>query len=86
MVRGSNPSRGARFSAPIQTDAGAFPASYTMGTASLPGIKRPERGVDHPPPSSAEVKERVRAVSLLPMCAFKACSRVSFICTLPYSL
>jgi len=26
---------------------------------SFPGVKRPGRGVDHPPPSSAEVKERV---------------------------
>jgi hypothetical protein len=25
----------------------------------FPGVKRPERGVDHPLPSSAEVKERV---------------------------
>ena len=24
------------------------------------GVKRPGRGVDHPPPSSAEVKERVQ--------------------------
>jgi hypothetical protein len=24
----------------------------------VPGVKRPGRGVDHPPPSSAEVKER----------------------------
>jgi hypothetical protein len=38
---------------------GAHPASYTMGTGSLPGVKRPWRGVDHPPPSSAVVKERV---------------------------
>jgi len=30
-----------------------------MGTDSLPGVKRPGRGVDYPPPSSAEVKERV---------------------------
>jgi hypothetical protein len=30
-----------------------------MGTGSFPGVKRPERGVDHPSPSSAEVKERV---------------------------
>jgi len=50
---------GARFSAPIQTRPGAHPASYIMGTGSFPGIKRPERGVDHPPTSSAEVKERV---------------------------
>jgi len=26
---------------------------------SFPGVKWPGRGVDHPPPSSAEVKERV---------------------------
>ena len=26
-----------------------------MGTGSFPGVKRPGRGVDHPPPSSAEV-------------------------------
>jgi hypothetical protein len=26
----------------------------------FPGVKRPERGVDNPPPSSTEVKERVK--------------------------
>jgi hypothetical protein len=30
-----------------------------MGTGSFLGVKRPGRGVDHPPPSSAEIKERV---------------------------
>jgi hypothetical protein len=30
-----------------------------MGTGSYPGVKRPGRGVDHPPTSSAEIKERV---------------------------
>jgi hypothetical protein len=30
-----------------------------MGTGSFPGVKRPGRGVDHPPPSSAEVEGRV---------------------------
>ena len=50
---------GARFSAPVQTGPGAHPASYTMGTGSFPGVKRPGRGVDRPPPSSAKVKERV---------------------------
>jgi len=30
-----------------------------MGTRSFLGVKLPERGVDHPPPSSSEVKERV---------------------------
>jgi len=35
------------------------PASYTMGTGYFLGVKRPECGIDHPPPSSIEVKERV---------------------------
>jgi len=49
----------ARFSAPLQTGPGAHPASYTMGNRSFPGVKQPVRGIDHPPPYSAEVKERV---------------------------
>jgi hypothetical protein len=47
---------GARFSAPVQTGPGAYPAPYTMGTGSSPGVQRPWRGVEHPPPSGAEVK------------------------------
>jgi len=50
---------GARSSAPVQPGPGAHPAPYTMGNESFPGVKRPGRGVDHPPSSSAEVKERV---------------------------
>jgi hypothetical protein len=50
---------GAKFSAPVQSGPGAHLASHTMGTGSLLGVKRQRRGVDHPPPSSAEVKERV---------------------------
>ena len=49
----------ARFSTPIQTSCEAHPAPYTMGTRSSPGVKRPGHGIDHSPPSSAEVKERV---------------------------
>jgi len=48
-----------RFSAPVQTGPGAHLASYTMGTGSFPEVERPERGVDHPSQSRAEVKERV---------------------------
>ena len=44
--------------ASVQAGPGAHPASYTMGTGSFPGVKRPGRGVDHPPTTSAEVKER----------------------------
>ena len=40
---------GARFSAPVQTGPEAHSASYTMGTESLPGVKRPGRDVDHTP-------------------------------------
>ena len=38
---------GARFSAPAQTCHGAHLASYSMGTGSFPGVKRPGRGVNH---------------------------------------
>ena len=41
----------ARFSTPVQTGPGAHPASCTMGNGSFLGVKRPGRGVDHPPPS-----------------------------------
>jgi hypothetical protein len=33
---------------------------YNGYRGSFPGVKRPGHGVDHPPPSSAEVKERVQ--------------------------
>jgi hypothetical protein len=48
---------GARFFAHVQTGPEAHPASYTMGTGSFPGVKRPGRGANHPPPSGAEVKK-----------------------------
>jgi len=50
---------GVRFSELVQTGPGVHPTSYTMGIGSFPEVKRPGCGVDHPPPSSAEVKERV---------------------------
>ena len=40
---------GDRFSAPVQTCPVTYPASYTLGTGSFPGVKRPGRGIDHPP-------------------------------------
>jgi len=45
----------------------AHPASYTMGTRSFPGVERQERGVDHPPTSSAKVKERVELYLSTPL-------------------
>ena len=51
---------GVRFSAPIQTGAGAQPASCKMGTGSLSRLeKRPRRVVNHPPTFRVEVKEIV---------------------------
>ena len=38
---------------------GTHPASYRMGTGSFLGVKKPGHGIDHPPPCSTEVKERV---------------------------
>ena len=51
---------GARFSAPVQTGPEAHPASCTVGTGSLRGV-RCGRGVTltPSPPCSAEVKNRV---------------------------
>jgi hypothetical protein len=45
----------ARFFAHVQTGPETHPTSCTMGTGSFPGVKRPGRGAEHPPPSSAEV-------------------------------
>jgi len=42
----------------VQTDPGAHPASFKMGTGSFPGGKvRPGRAADHSPTSSAAVME-----------------------------
>ena len=50
----------ARFSAHVQTGPDPHPASHTMDTGSFLGVNRPGRGVDHPPPSSAEVEGRAK--------------------------
>ena len=58
---------GARFTTPVQTGPGAHPAYCTMGSGSFPVVKRPGRGVGHPPPSSVEVKERVELYLYSPL-------------------
>jgi hypothetical protein len=47
---------GRYFSHTFRPAFGAHPASCTMGTGCFPGVKRPGRGADHPPPRSAEVE------------------------------
>ena len=68
---------GARFSAPVQTGPAARPPSYTMGTGSFPGVKRPGRGVDHPPHLTPRWKKEYGYTST-PLWAFEACYRVKF--------
>ena len=51
---------GARSSTSVHIGPGAHPASCTMGTGSFPGVKRPGRGADLPPPSKCRYHERVR--------------------------
>jgi len=51
---------GARFSAPLLIGHVTYPTSYILYNGFIPrGVKRPELGADHCPPSSAEVIERV---------------------------
>jgi len=48
---------GARFTAHVQNRPGAHPTFFIMGTGSFPGVKRPGRGVDHPPQLALRLKE-----------------------------
>jgi hypothetical protein len=58
-VRGSNPGGGEIFRTRPDRPWGLPSLLYNEYRVSFPGIKRPGRGVDHPPSSSARVKERV---------------------------
>ena len=57
---------GARFSTPVQTGLGAYPASYTMCIGSFPGEKRQGRGVDHSPPLALRLKKEQSYTSTPP--------------------
>jgi len=67
----------ATFSALVQTGPGAHPSSYTMGTGSFPGVKRPGRGVVIHPFLAPRLK-KIRAIPLLPLWVFVPCSGVNF--------
>jgi len=58
---------GARFSATLQTGPGAHPSSYTMGTGPFPGVKRPGRGVDHPPHLALRLNKEYSYTSTPPL-------------------
>jgi hypothetical protein len=57
---------GTRFSAPFHTDPGAHPISYTNNTTSMPGVKRPRCGVNHPP--RPMLTKKFSYTSNLPVC------------------
>jgi hypothetical protein len=58
---------GVRFSATIQTNPQAQPASHLMGTGSFPGVKQPGHGIDHSPLSSTEIQETVELYLCSPL-------------------
>jgi hypothetical protein len=76
-VRGSNPG-GGDISRTLPDRSWGRPSLLDNGYRVFsPWVKRPGRGVDHPPPSSTKVKERV-VIPLLSLWAFVACSRLNF--------
>ena len=78
-----------RFSAPVQTSPRAYPASYTMGTGSIPGLKSGRDVTVTPHPLLVPWSRKIRAIPLLrewaerPVQSLSACTRVHFI-FLPY--
>jgi hypothetical protein len=58
MVRGSNPGGGRDFPHPPDRPWDPPSLLYDGYRLSLQGVQQPGRGVDHPPPSIADVKER----------------------------
>jgi len=49
-----------------------------MGTVSFPGVNSPGHGVNHTPPSSADVKERVELYINSLLSGFMLCYRMNF--------
>jgi hypothetical protein len=54
---------GARFSTPVQTGSGAHP----VGTGSFQEVKRPGRGVGHPPHLAPRLKKESSYISATPL-------------------
>ena len=66
---------GRDFPHPLHTVSGAHPTSYTMVTGYYSGVKLLGRGVDHPHNPLPRLKKS-RAISVLHLWAFEACSSV----------
>jgi hypothetical protein len=65
-VQGSNPSVDDVLCTRRDRSWGPLLLLHNEYRVSFPGVKRPGRGVDHPPLSSAEVKERLELYLLFP--------------------
>ena len=66
-VRGSNPVQGEIFRTRPDRPWGSPSLLYNGYRATSPGVNRPERGINHPPPSSAEAEETVELYLYLPL-------------------
>jgi hypothetical protein len=81
-VQGSNADRDEIFPHPSRRALGSSGLLYSRYRDPFLGVKRSGRGVDHPPPSSTEVKESIEPYLYSPLSDFMACSRVKFIFSL----
>ena len=64
MVRGSSPGGGEIFRTRPDRLCGPFSILYNGYRVYFPGVQRLGRGVNEPPPSSAEVQQRVKLTHL----------------------
>jgi hypothetical protein len=76
-IQRSNPGRGEIFCTRPDRPWGPPSLLYNGYRVSFPGVKRPGRGVNHPPPYSTEVKTMSRTIPPLPTWAFIVSSRTN---------
>jgi len=70
-------SRSGLVSCLLRSGPGAHPASYTMGTGSFLGVKRPRRSVNHLQHLAPRLKKEWRQTSI-PIWVFMSCSGANF--------
>ena len=83
--RESNPGGGARFFAPFQTGPGDYPTSLANGYRVFSGGKAAVVWLWPPNPFYRRSWRKSRAIHLLPIWAFVACSRVTFTFTFAFT-
>ena len=76
---------GARFSAPVQTDPGAQPASSKMGTGSFRGVKMGGGVTLTPHPLLVPWSRKIRAISLLPLWTVRPVQSLSACTTMHFT-